>query len=293
MTKLFGLDLHENTLLLSMIGGVLWLFVHNYILAPFLYSPLAYVLCDVQKPENEKQKLDLEEKLPFYFGKAIYGSITLGIWINYASTHPGWENFWEWDQYCYRLPLSHPEYKDVLPIYVWYFAYVFFVFMKDFFKSYRKDAGWSQYLFDFHHLIAIGLVYMSITYGWWRGGFLTRITHDPADVILYWMKVFGMSYENRSGRKNDVVHKSLISILLFSWISTRVVAYGWFTYAMLKLAFEYDATKDTSGLTHLWDMYILLAGTLLMFLLQVVWLVGISRIWIKRMYNRDYEKKQS
>ena len=178
MTKLFGLDLHENTLLLSMIGGVLWLFVHNYILAPFLYSPLAYVLCDVQKPENEKQKLDLEEKLPFYFGKAIYGSITLGIWINYASTHPGWENFWEWDQYCYRLPLSHPEYKDVLPIYVWYFAYVFFIFMKDFFKSYRKDAGWSQYLFDFHHLIAIGLVYMSITYGWWRGGFLTRIIHD-------------------------------------------------------------------------------------------------------------------
>jgi len=262
-------------------GSVAFL-IHDYILTPFVYTPLACFTCKIDL--NSKDLLDNQRKLavevfPQWFGKGLYSVIMMYMWFGWCMKYPGWEDWQNWSVYVRPMEDSDPEFKDCISIYKVYYSYVWWVFFKDILKPRKTKEGktlFLQYMFDFHHLLALGLTHWSISNGGWRGGILTRIIHDPTDFILYWTKCIEAIYKSRTGKNSDYFLIYMMFQTCVVWFITRVFLYGIFVWKIIVHCFNIDEMLPYPRKGGNLETIIigLTIGSFLMFVLQVVWFLG-------------------
>lgn len=272
------LFLEQHVLKISFLGGLIWYIVHDFILTPYVLIPSVYKACGVVKADSVAQEKQIEQKIPFFLGKGVYSILMWCSWIWFAKKFPGWEDWTNWPVYCERLPLTHPEFRTVIPLYIMYFSYAFWVFFKDIFKP-RKGTNWTQYLFDFHHLLAIALTYYSIIDGYWRGGFLTRLIHDPTDIVLYNVKVIEGVYKMRTGKQTGTFLLICVTFVLAAFVITRVFIYGLFNKQVVVMMMLKDSITPID--------WALLIGTIAMYLLQIVF--AANAVFIVKNYCKGEE----
>merc|ERR1712032_1562281 len=156
-------------------------------------------------------------------------SVMWGCWWKWAvqNNHMGWIlDLPNWTSACMpKLEESDAaERRSVGPLYVMYFSYILHSCYKDMLKSSGRKGGSMQWVFDLHHLVAIVLVSTSIHWGCWRGGVLTRLIHDVADIVLYLSKLQQAMFE--SGRSSSSNLRKWFILNLVTWLLTRIGLYG-------------------------------------------------------------------
>jgi len=271
-----SLFIKSNVQTLSFVSGIGAFLAYRFILLPLFLQPLGYALAGKTRKEISKSKRLLQlfdDKFPLGLFKVFGSALEMFMWLRlFIFNYPGWEDWQNWPAYCAWQPYEDPE-RDVVHLpYFTYLIFCWFIFWNDCLKHGRK-ANVMQFMFDCHHLIAIFLTTMSLEYGWWRCGFLTRMCHCNSDLFVYIMKSFEFIYKQKTGRKNDRLLKVLMVILFISWMVLKVTIYGW----LMMSIFLYSA-QETREIESYVVMWALTFGSLLMWILQAVWAVGIGKI---------------
>lgn len=264
---------------IALVSGYIWFAVHEYVLAPYLFANLGFLICRVnpkQIEEGSKLDMKLNHKMPHAMGKVIYKVLVWCLWASFALHFPGWENWRDWQHYVRRLDMSDPELQYITPIYHIYFSAAFFSMFKDMHKKDRAN-GVAQYLFDLHHLIAVGLTWGSLPRGYWRTGFLTLFFHLPSDIVVYVCKIIQVALEcHPNAYASNIIFAIkviLVTSINVSWFITRIVIYGWMNWCVAWMMYE-------SRAEHNWFDNLMLIGTLLMYVLQVVWQLALLEVLV-------------
>jgi len=257
-------------LLLAAFLGITIFLLHKYILSPFIYAPIVYSICDLKRAKTSREKHMIQVKLFENFTKLLYCGPVFVYWLSWFRNNRGWEDLSEWHIYLKQLPQDHPEYETVLPIYTLYLGFAFYSFIKDISKNRVNNIA--QYMFDFHHILAIYLTYDSLISGYWRGGALTRIIHNPTDLVLYSAKTFETVYKNHVQKETDCLMLTVTAGFWVWFMITRVFTYGFLCLKMTQVWYTSDLEIHGKAL---------LIGTLLMYVLQLVWGWNIYKMVLK------------
>jgi len=192
----------------------------------------------------------------------------------------GWEWVLDWQHWSvYLLPLSDRkgEQRMVGYCYCIYFSYVLHSCYKDSYKNAGRKGGSQQRLFDVHHVLTVVLVSASFRYGMWRGGALTRLIHDCADIILYIAMIMKVMHENN--KIPDWCITFLYCLNLISWFATRIGIYGWLCWNMLNAYLATDTRRYSTGV---WVAGITsLIGSIVMWVVQIAFYIGLVRSFIQ------------
>lgn len=185
-------------------------------------------------------------------------------------------DFRNWADHC-KPSYDNAERKAIAPLYIMYFSYALCSCYKDLNKRGKSGKSNSSmaWMFSLHHILAVVLVSLSIHYGTWRAGFLTRITHDPADIVLYIGQCYRSRYEQGNGSKLKLGFFYVLNLV--SWISTRVLAYGW---VVLANVFMFMNNYEDWSQELIITCALMIFGCILMWLLQVVWLYGLTNSFV-------------
>ena len=285
-----------GVLLLSIAIAAAWGIVHLF-LHRFVFTPIAYALVGnftKQSSPEIKKKLS---KAPGYIGSFVYHGVQWVLWLQYSTTQKSW-----WLDYSnwYKTmaePLVNDNggFKQIAPLYAMYFGFLIFSIVNDHFKRGKVASGsrpnaFSESLmtltFNIHHIVAFVLVAMSMYYGPYRPGFLTRIFHDPTDIILNPAFIYRLRYQLGNGTWfNTGIGYTAIAIAFFV---SRVVLYGVVVYhcqLMLNSMYFGELPGDI-----LIPTVIMVLGCWVMWLLQVVWFVGITNNTIDHWTGKSKRK---
>jgi len=180
----------------------------------------------------------------------------------------------EWPQDMVARPDDTAERDLLAPFYAIYFGYTMHSLAKDVRRSWGNLTSPDQLSFLLHHVLAVGLVAGAFKEGFWRAGVLTRLIHDPADIFLYGSKFYQGLCDQ--GKGNHVILTFLYILNCVVWTATRVLIYGLFmvqltrTLGLMHEDSAFQGAVMNVGLT-LW------AGSVLMWLLQVIWMGAMFR----------------
>lgn len=181
------------------------------------------------------------------------------------------------------------ERATLAPCYVIYFGFSWHSLVKDLRRSWGNLKSPDQLSFLLHHIITVLLVAGAFQVGVWRAGVLTRLIHDPADVFLYGSKFYQNLYDQGKGSRG--VLSFLYILNNFVWFGTRVLLYGILVIYMIGTA---KLALGSSGV----DLYTkvvlisLLVGSVVMWLLQVIWmgaLVAATRKFLRSKGKDTYD----
>lgn len=275
----------DNILTISIISGSLFYVFTEKILTPYFLRPLCYILTGIQHDtKDEKNRFLVEEKFPMHIIKAVSCSIMFYYRLIYFQKYSGWEDIANWTYWMAPPgPSDETEIAYILgPTYV-YFSFAIWVFLKDSLKK-RKYNGLADYLFDFHHIITIILVWYSNHSGYIRAGFLFRAIFDITDIVLYCTKCFESIYKPRTGLQHSFALLICMTNFWITWIFTRVVLYAWFNLAVFARSHRLWLSGDMDAFVYDLPAPIF---CFLMFVLQVVWAWFITEMWLKYFNKKE------
>jgi len=246
-----------STVVKSLACAPLWMAVEY--LCGFLAKPYAAYV--------DKSDEKLEKKLVAWTGNVSSHGLQCLFWWVYALSG----ETWIFDIFGWVVELEPTEARlidrpRVLPVYIMYLGYAWHSLQKDVRRSWGNFHQPMQAMFLFHHLLTIFLVALSIEHNCWRAGVLTRLAHDPADIMIYTSKIYIAAYEKGKGSYLRVCFIYVITVIV--WVSTRVVLYGWVNYCLHVM---YLAKVDSWEPTHQIVCVSLLIGSWVMWILQVIW----------------------
>jgi len=258
-----SLNVH-NLLGFATVGGVIWYLVDRFILHPWIWNFIGKIIL-WKWDAKTKQELDhVNNKVPKFIGKIVYHGVQETFWYYYFAIYfTEWMDKWNWAVYTLPQKNEGPEYEAIVPLYLMYFSFTIFSFLKDIAKI--KHLDFAQFMFQLHHVLAISLTYGSLCTGFWRAGFLTTFTHQPADVILYACKIYHSKFDLGSGNKYGVV--VTVGVLNFGWFYSRLYLYGILVFSLCVMIKDNFVSAETFNLMGI----LLLIGSILMYVLQVIW----------------------
>lgn len=243
----------------------------NAFLEKHLYRPVGFSLAGLRDVGMDSPVV-LREKFQAWASSLVVHSGMWLMWWNFAKNNDCLKWVFDhkrWGDSLNPLPDNHPERSSVGVCYVVYFSYVLHTCYRDMLASGRK-GGRLQMIFHLHHLIAIFLVSLSIKYGAWRGGVMTRLIHDVGDIALYAAKLRQALYETR--REHPSVLTKWFAFSLITFASTRIGLYGYLCRSFDKVLDNVRTKKDPNERVHTLLNY----GSWLMFVLQIVFVKGFA-----------------
>lgn len=273
--RYFDPDLYSTFLV-----GPLLFFAFEKAIVPYVFQPLSISLMGVSNVKLEKGTRlysKVMEYFPHLLFKVVMNLVEFTLWMTWLARFKGWEDWQNWAEYERPLPTTHEEYEPTKKIYYVYFVFVIFTTLKDIWRR-PANAGIAQYSFDLHHLLALFLTAASLSTGLWRAGMLTRVSHGITDVILYGSKVGETYLEVQQMLQKEPKPYFLqklffLSFASLAWILTRIIV-----YAVVCWSYTVLYTQDiiTNYPKHQPIALSLVIGSLLMYLLQLVWLFGLT-----------------
>lgn len=238
----------------------------------FLFeSAMALAAVPIAQHINAAPKL--HTALCAWIGSASSHAIQMCLWWIYAFSGEDWifsPGSWV-DTIDPMNPESVANQRRVLPYYLLYLAYAWYSTCKDLRRNWNKLHNPSQIMFFIHHLLTLFLVMLSLDNGAYRVGVLTRIAHDPADIVMYYGKVYTAMYDQGKGDRGilSVWYLAVIG----TWVLTRVLFYGYIVVEVTRMAVRHSGAWS-SGLASI--SFALIAASWLMLFLQLIWAVHIG-----------------
>lgn len=252
----------------------------NSVMTRFVYTPLG--LWAARAPRGADVPQVLAVKFPAWSSAFVAHCVQWVLFLGWAhrSENSSWVLHWKtWANGEVLSPRIDDEIgrRTVGPMYIMYFAYVLHSCYKDMLKTAGRKGGALQILFYLHHVITVLLVASSINYGTWRAGVLTRIIHDPADIVVYWSKCYQAMYECRKGSFWGGFLAILADVVV--WFFTRIIAYSYLVYALYVTLLGLPQKQFSTGaMVSFWAQIV---GCGLMLILQIVFWCGISGTLVK------------
>lgn len=176
-----------------------------------------------------------------------------------------------WPTSTVPRPLDSVERAQVSLPFAIYFGFAWHSLVKDWQRSAGTKRDLAQVSFLLHHVLTVVLVAGAVAVGGWRAGVLTRLIHDPADVVLYAGKLYQGAYGQGRGSLSTMRFAYVLSLV--TWFLTRVVLYGYFNVAITIM--WWHNISVWRGVT-LCVMTVLLLGSILMLVLQILWFGALS-----------------
>jgi len=299
--ELFSNDLNvHNLLFYATIGGIVWFLLDRFLLHPVIFRFFGRLLIWHWNPRTENDLDHMNVKIPKFIGKIVYhGTMQLCWYFLFAVRFTDWMDKWDWHNYTKLQKNEGPEYEAIVPLYLMYFSFTIFSFLKDLGKM--KNLDFAQAMFQLHHVLAISLTYGSLYVGHWRAGFLTTFTHQPADLILYSCKIYHSKFEMGFGNIYGLY--LIVVVLNFGWFYSRVYLYGLLVRGLWSM-FEMQAPSVNPLDWTFTDVmsFALLLGSTVMLILQVIWQFGIFQFAITKAitggkiedpwHNQKHQKKK-
>lgn len=247
----------------------------NAFLEASLYRKLGFAGAGV--PDTPDAPAVLGVKFQQWFSALVAHSVMWGMWSKWAvqGNHVGWLlDLPNWTSHCFpKIEASAAaERRSVGPYYVMYFSYVLHSCYKDMIKSAGRKGGSMQVLFDLHHIVAVGLTALSINWGGWRAGVLTRLIHDIGDIVLYASKLQQAMYE--SGASSNANIRKWFIVSLITWFVTRIGLYGWACIALSGVMKR--VLQEFKDKLPAWPYWLQIIGCWIMFALQVAFCYGMT-----------------
>jgi hypothetical protein len=255
------------------------------ILLSFLFAPLWKVLdvFVVRLLTSFIQGWNGEETVKNKMGSAASTTmahcVQMFVWwpLVFAYGYEAWVfGVGSWPTSTVPRPLDSVERAQVSLPFAIYFGFAWHSLVKDWQRSAGQKRDLAQMSFLLHHVLTVGLVAGAVAVGGWRAGILTRLIHDPADVVLYLSKLYQGAYGQGHGSLSTMRLAYVLSLV--TWFLTRVVLYGYFNVAITIM--WWDNISVWGGVT-LCVMTLLLLGSILMQSLQILWFVALSTATVK------------
>jgi len=219
----------------------------------------------------------LEDKFPGWAGTFVTHCVMWYVWVCYIRKHQHLLEYQRWPEvFEPRIEDKHGT-REVCPLYVMYLGYVLHSCYREFGKSSARKGGPFDKVFDLHHLIAVLLTASSIRYGTWVAGAVTRFLHDPADIFIYWSKLYQALYEN--GRGSFAGGFFVLVLDSTAFFMGRIVLYGYMNYTLVKMYLNWPSGKFPNDAMISYTAQIV--GSVIMLVIQFVFFAGLLRTTIK------------
>eukprot|EP00927_Polykrikos_kofoidii_P019547 TRINITY_DN1914_c0_g1_i1.p1 TRINITY_DN1914_c0_g1~~TRINITY_DN1914_c0_g1_i1.p1 ORF type:complete len:307 (-),score=31.63 TRINITY_DN1914_c0_g1_i1:197-1117(-) len=181
-----------------------------------------------------------------------------------------------WSSSTVPRPLDSVERGQTSLSFAFYFGFAWHSLVKDWQRSAGQKRDIAQMSFLLHHVLTVGLLAGAVAVGGWRAGILTRLIHDPADIVLYFGKLYQGVYGQGHGSLLPMKVAYVSSVVTF--FLTRVVIYGYFNVAITIMWWQ---NISVWGGGTVCVMTLLLLGSVLMLILQLLWFAALSEATVK------------
>jgi len=232
----------------------------SLLVAPFWMLFEYLILTGVGKCIHGKEGSEAPKKMASAMTTACSHFVQLVMW--WVVVLKGGLTRWafdigNWAPIMLPRPWDITEREILVPFFTIYFGFAWHSLIKDLRRNWPPKSP-DQFSFLLHHLLTIGLVAGCFKVGAWR-----------ADIFLYSSKFYQGLYDQGRGRLSIITFLYILNNVV--WGGTRVLLYGFFScFVLTKLCImivnaEYDLVTTIVCVA-------LYVASLLMWLLQVIWL---------------------